>query len=385
MSYSLAVAEAARKRGITSFILASVELSPLCHPNTGVFPAFRSAYQSSGKDSALRAFLFGLGSRLPKPLAAQVAPPLRALRRKISHARADCFAIELSAHLRNIGAQESDLVLLHSVSSANLAGLTSVSLPCTVAVVLRRTPADMDLNDAAPEPIAALLRRLSMTLGVRLRLFADTSSLRKIWLAELGIEVVELPLPVIVPLRSTRPAFAIPHLVFPGGARLEKGYTLLPGLVKNLGAGARFTIHSGPIRLGSDPMVQQAHALLLRAPNVTLLERELSFEEYQALLSAADLVLLPYDAGAYGPRSSAILAETRAAGVPAVVPAGCWMEDEVGPDPALVFCGSAKLTTTVQSALVRLPALKVAYAAAAPAWRARHNPDTMLDCLLQKH
>jgi glycosyltransferase involved in cell wall biosynthesis len=158
----------------------------------------------------------------------------------------------------------------------------------------------------------------------------------------------------------------------------------LPNLVQALAGEARFTIHSGPVDTASDPLVQRAHRRLraLAGTGLTLLERPLAPAEYLNQLHAADLVLLPYDARAYGPRSSGILAEARAAGVPAVVPAGCWMADAVGPDPGLTFCGASGLVAAVRDALARLPALQEEWAAAAPAWRQLHSPAALLSQLL---
>ena len=192
------------------------------------------------------------------------------------------------------------------------------------------------------------------------------------------------PLPVVAPPVRTAPPGLPPHLVFAGGARAEKGYGLLPGLVAALAGQARFTIHAGPIGPADDPLVQRAHRRLRASagPGLALLERPLPPEEYLALLRAADLLLLPYDAAAYGPRSSGILAEARAMGVPAVVPAGCWMAEAAGPEPALVFATAADFSTCVRAALAVLPALLGRYAEAAPDWRAAHSPAALLTAIL---
>jgi glycosyltransferase involved in cell wall biosynthesis len=113
-----------------------------------------------------------------------------------------------------------------------------------------------------------------------------------------------------------------------------------------------------------------------------LLEHGLDPAAYQALLADADLLLLPYDAAAYGPRSSGILAEARALGVPAVVPAGCWMEAAAGPGPEVVFHGPADFAAAVERALASLPGLTAALRAAAPEWRRRHSPEALLEALL---
>src|SRR5207249_2422257 len=58
---------------------------------------------------------------------------------------------------------------------------------------------------------------------------------------------------------------------------------------------------------------------------VELITEPLSSKEYWDLLSSGDIVLLPYDRDSYYARSSGILAESLAAGIPSLVPAGTWM------------------------------------------------------------
>lgn len=383
LGYTLAVAEAARRRGIAPVVLASARFGGGLPEGIDCRPSFASAYQSAGGGGRARALLFGAASYLPGPLAGWVAPPLRALRRRLHRTGADWFGAELAAALAGLGDTRADLVLLHSVSASNLVGLET-AVAGRLALVLRRTPAEMDRDDAGPLPVAVLLNRLAGRLGGRLWLAADTVPLAGLWAAALGHPVAVAPLPVVAPPVRTAPPGAPPHLVFAGGARAEKGYGLLPGLVAALAGQARFTIHSGPIGAADDPLVQRAHRRLRAAagPGLTLLEHPLPPDDYLALLRAADLLLLPYDPAAYGPRSSGILAEARAMGVPAVVPAGRWMEQAAGPEPALVFATPAGFAPCVRAALARLPVLLAGYAEAAPAWRAQHSPAALLAAIL---
>jgi hypothetical protein len=114
---------------------------------------------------------------------------------------------------------------------------------------------------------------------------------------------------------------------------------------------------------------------------VTLIERSLSPADYLGLIGEADLLPLPYDA-AYGPRSSGILAEARAMGVPAIVPARTWMATWAGPSAKVIFSGPADLARAVTDTLDDLPALTLAYRHAAQGWRDRHNPDRLYRCLV---
>ncbi len=386
-AYTHAVAEAAQARGIVPVVLASAAFRDTLPAGMLCLPSFAAAYQSAGQGGSLRRAVFGLGSRLPASLAARVAPPLRQLRRSVRRPMADGFAAELAAALAGLCDTGADLVLLHSVSATNLAGLASALPPDrlgALAVVLRRTPDDMDRDDAGPRPMAAILAELRACFGSKLRLYADTAPLARQWADLSGQSVAEAPLPVVAPPIRTGGPSDPPHLVFAGGARGEKGYGLLPGLVRALGHSARFTIHSGPIGAGDDPLVQQAHRRLraLAGSGLALMETSLSPGAYLDLLRSADLLLLPYDAVAYGPRSSGILAEARAMGVPSVVPAGCWMQDAVGPAAELVFASEAGFVDRVGWAIGQLPNLLPAYAASAADWRQTHAPATLLARLL---
>ncbi len=388
LGYTLAVAEAARERGIAPLVLASKQFSGAMPTGIPCLPTFGAVYQSAGGGGAARRAVFGLAARLPGGLAASVAPPLRLLRRVLVRPAPDTLAAELATALVANGDTRQDLLLLHSASAANLAGMVAGLPPeClgALAIVLRRTPVEMDRDDAGAQPVAAILAGIADRFGPKLRLLADTAPLAALWTATSGRPVRVAPLPVVAPPVRTGGPGRPPHLVFAGGARAEKGYALLPALVASLVGQARFTIHSGPVGTAADPVVQRAQRQMrgIAGAQLHLLETPLPPEDYLNLLQAADLLLLPYDSAAYGPRSSGILAEARAMGVPAVVPAGCWMADEVGPDHSLVFHRPAEFARVVRDALPRLPALLTQYATAAPAWRIRHSPAGLLAELLR--
>ncbi len=57
---------------------------------------------------------------------------------------------------------------------------------------------------------------------------------------------------------------------------------------------------------------------------------------YAELIRQADIGLLPYDARRYYARCSGVLVEMLAAGVPVIVPAGCWLGDQIG-TPAATY------------------------------------------------
>lgn len=387
LSYSVAVADAALTAGLLPLVLAGRNFSgDLAGGRIPVRAVLGASYQSAGSGGLARRLAFGLAARLPAMLAGLVAPPLRALRRRLRPTgTVDRLGAELAAALTGLGVTAEDRLLLHSVSGANLYSVaTAPGFPALqLLVVLRRMPAEMEADDPAPERLPALLRRLHTRFGPALHLFADTEGLAAQFAALSGLSVRPVPLPVVVPPPpGLRRAVGLPNVVFAGGARAEKGYAALPEAVAAVAGRARFTVQSGPVGPEADPLVQRAHRLLRARPDVVLVERALDPADYATMLADADLLLLPYNGPTYGDRSSGILAEALALGLPAVVPEGCWMAEVAGPARSVAIPPGAAAGAALSQALDHLPQLTQAARQAAPAWRARHNPDALLRALL---
>ena len=387
LSYSAAVALAARERGIAPVVLAGRSFAgTIAGGDLPVHAVFRTPYRSAGGNWRLRGFLYGALARLPGSTAWHAAEVLRGARRGIAGARVDGFGSELVATLAVEGATEADAVLMHSVSAASLAGLPEMLAP-RLLLVLRRTPKEMDRDDAAPEPVLALLRRLHAQPGLRLSLFADTEGLAEVFARGTGLQIHPVPLPVMVADAARPAAGRLPLVVFAGGARVEKGYTELPSAIEAVAGRARFTVQSGPVDSTSDPLVQRTHRRLqaMESDGVGLLELALEPNAYATLLASADLLLLPYDATAYGPRSSNILAEALALGIPTIVPGGCWMAEVAGAESSVIIPRGGTVGAALAEALDRLPALKASAKAGSAPWRAQHNPRALLHALLDPH
>ena len=135
---------------------------------------FNAAYQSATRPSRLRGVIYGFASLLPAPVSRGIAEALRAARRLLrrSTAAPDRLGAELATELAAMPDAGGALLLLHSVSAANLAGLPAAIAAEAIgglSVVLRRTPAEMDTTDAAADPIAVVMTRLRAHFGDRLR------------------------------------------------------------------------------------------------------------------------------------------------------------------------------------------------------------------------
>jgi len=135
-------------------------------------------------------------------------------------------------------------------------------------------------------------------------------------------------------------------IVFPGQARIEKGYLRLPRIVaalqarKDVSRPVRFILQSNfrksdktdrPRRRDRNRFEARESLKAFPEGFVQLVERPLSNEEYYASISNADIVLLPYDANIYGVRPSMIALEATLLGKPVVVTAGTTLADFVEP------------------------------------------------------
>jgi hypothetical protein len=389
LNYATALFGAARQRGLAALVLTHRGFAG-AGPDAALhaMPVFSALYQTSTGGGQLRGVLFRACSLLPPHLSGSAADFVRRTHRAIRAGRPDGFGRELASAMAALHPTGRDLLVLPSVSSANLAGLPDALAPTLaggIAVILRRLPEEMDQTDPGDAPVDAILRRLHRHFGSRLRLFADTEPLADLWHRLLDVPVFPVPIPADVPpaVQTRRPG-PRPHLVFAGGARVEKGYPLLPEVTAALQATARFTIQSGTVDAAADPAVQRAHRALEGqvGPHLELVERALAPGDYLDLIRDADLLLLPYDPVAYGPRSSGILAEARALAIPAIVPRGCWMEQAAGPARTFAFDYPSGFAGSVRQALAALEPLTAAMRKVAPAWRAVHSARALLDVLL---
>lgn len=156
-----------------------------------------------------------------------------------------------------------------------------------------------------------------------------------------AIEVLPIPhtlchapgdLPADLPAKSPGKI----RIVFLGDARDEKGFEFLPAVVRACADG------TGPSAVEfvfqafiSSPHHQRMARTIdelsqLESSQVHLVRRSLLPDEYQTLLSSADLVLLPYDAATYRARTSGPFVEAICADKPVVIPQQTWMCTQLG-------------------------------------------------------
>lgn len=180
------------------------------------------------------------------------------------------------------------------------------------------------------------LRRAGSQANRSLRIGTITPRLRDLYL-EAGADperVVIIPNPSLGADRTGRPprVAGTAPLTYVGNARREKGFDFFVSAIPSLlEAEFRVTAQSY-LRGDEEPEVVEAARRLsgMRNDGLTVVHGAVTDDEYAALLHDALAVVLPYRPEDYGQgRTSGILPEAWAYGVPVVVSDGWWGADQV--------------------------------------------------------
>ncbi len=189
------------------------------------------------------------------------------------------------------------------------------------------------------QPVVARMQ----TGRTRLRLTHSTPQIAADFQRHWGINIPVLPHPsttfgdaaaaaCAAALAAPAPA-AIPgsplRVLFPGGARQEKGFVLSLGTAAAL---ARDAALRPVLRTRLDKVSGAAlHAAYaaLDPTGIEILDQHLSDDDFIAMIAGADIVVLPYHAEAFRRRTSGILIDAILLGKPVVVLEGTWLADLV--------------------------------------------------------
>jgi hypothetical protein len=266
-------------------------------------------------------------------------------RQPVKPHQAEAFGRDAVRLLKKLTPQRGDVIFFPTISEHDLAGLaerldkTRQGLAASWNFLFRRniytgTRADYAAQDVGLEELRVVFERVQRSvLAGRSFFYTDTDELTEQY-TRLGIVPFHtLPVPHTYAAPDRIEHAGPLRLTYLGDARTEKGFALLPELAAKLETDylatgrAKFVLQCNYNIPGGEPYVAIARGELESMPGgyIEFHRRPLTSEEYRTLLLTADLNLLCYNAANYYARSSGILVESLAVGIPVITPSGCWL------------------------------------------------------------
>jgi glycosyltransferase involved in cell wall biosynthesis len=189
------------------------------------------------------------------------------------------------------------------------------------------------------------------------------------------------------PRLRERDADGLITVAFLGHQRTEKGYHLIPEIVRQLlGHPLKLLIHnSAPVDCPA--VSQQLRALASENPRVAFVEKPGDQLHWQDLLDRSDLIVLPYEPNRYRRSGSGVATEAVSEGIPMVVPPGSTMETL-----AITYQGCATtfstwdshaVTCAIERAVANFEILAKQAEAGAVEWRHNNGVGLFVDRFLK--
>jgi|SRR5579862_5191014 len=272
----------------------------------------------------------------------------RFLRRKRAQ-----FAEDTLALLKSLDPNPDDIVFIPTLEHAEMLSLLNcfqtlkaASLPSYHLVFRRnlyegREP-DYPRQDQHLSPIRnAFLEFHTLGAAQRVFFYTDSEELTRQYNRLNVFQFRTCPIPHTYPPQPETTQQEPRQITYLGDARSEKGYHHLPALVGDLWQDwaetgrVKFAFQSNYNVSPGEAEAVVARCQLGAYPpeRVRLLTESLSPNEYRELLATAQVMILPYHRDHYYARSSGVLIEALAAGVPVVVPAASWLWRQIA-DPS---------------------------------------------------
>lgn len=175
------------------------------------------------------------------------------------------------------------------------------------------------------------------------------------------------------------------RIIYPGEARSNKGFQLLPHLTNGFrrtefADSVEFHIHAYCHNSQQD-FYRQAMGQFC-GDNVVFYFDQMNAAEYEDFLQSADLVVLPYTRANYYKQTSGPFSEAVGASKPTIVPKGTWMADvsqEYGCGKVFNPEDPQDLLDVTLDAVRNLDLLKEQAKAAGTRWRAFHTSASQID------
>jgi hypothetical protein len=330
--------------GWSAFCVARFALAALRAVVAGRMPQVRSPYRTFlavlGSPFEILPKLRGAGGALVSRVMTRLTSP-----RFLQTQQARAFGRDAGRMLDKVQPGEGDILFFPTISENDLTGLveylnkTKRGLDATWHFLFRRNIYSGARHQYPPQDAGLHNLRMafdsveSSVLYGHCFFYTDTDELTEQYDRLGQFRFRTLPVPHTYAPSDLIPRSGPLRLTYLGDARTEKGFAVLPELA---GCLEREYLATGKAQLivqcnynvpGGEPRVAIARAQLeaMPAPYIELHKQALTSEEYRELLLGSDITLLCYDPLNYYARSSGILVESLAMGIPVIVPAGCWL------------------------------------------------------------
>lgn len=310
------------------------------------------------------------------------------------------FQDDLITVMRLSKVSDGDLVLVPTAGPCeieSLLGLASkAELPRVVYAPLIRRPTTMSAGLAGCRGLIDSLRYrgvLAQWRASRWRrsvvLLTDSDWLSASMEAAHGVAVRVVPVPsdfTVGERDITRVGSGL-NVTFLGDGRHERGLFMIPEVMVRCEAGRpqslsvrfRIQVNDSPTKW---PFSRAGAISQPRAPRIEIIRGPISDEAYRQEIIAADVLLLPYDPSRYRARTSQVLVDGLAAGVPAVVPARTWMADHCAAVSPYERWNPASVSAAVVEVLSEYERYRASALRVAEQRRSSATSDTVLSVIL---
>ncbi len=252
--------------------------------------------------------------------------------------------------------EQGDQVFFTTASEFDLLGLSKFLRRCPAASAARwhlqlhfgiyeGRPSEYEQQQTRAAWVRGYFQKsLRNAAGIDLRFYNTSTELTRQY-NELGlVEFKELPYPInpaMQPSQNSRDEIASTPLrvTCGGGFRAEKGQQSLAQALSDVWESC---FASGQMQLQIQakrskwrklrfpyPTADRSSAEPTENPAVKLIPHPLGMEDYVQLIRESDIGLLMYDSRRYYARRAGVLCEFLCAGVPVIVPAGCWLSEQI--------------------------------------------------------
>ena len=258
------------------------------------------------------------------------------------------FAKECKQLLSRINVNDGDLIFVPTLGGVELSGIGQIGKSSKYRgldwhLLFRRNifngrePGYLKQIPEIQEEVLYFSEFKQNFLHGKVSLYTDTVPLTEQYNTIGVYRFKTLPIPIGQNLAKQHLSFECLTVAYLGDARGEKGFPLIPGLIKDVRAAGygsdrvRFLIQSNfNIPLGEpNCRIAKSELVSLQDDGVELIEGPFDSNEYENLINQADILLVPYDENNYYARSSGIFAEGIFAGIPILYPTKTWMGREL--------------------------------------------------------